>query len=114
MKKAILAVILLMAVLSSKGRIAWYGEQEFEEPVAALKEEGYTVQYIDALDEETLSFYDVLVLCFAEPSPEERDTILAFVEEGGGLLRGRRRRSSHFLQHCNVSGGRRCALPVWH
>lgn len=86
MKKAILAVILLMAVLSSKGRVAWYGEQEFEEPVAALKEEGYTVQYIDALDEETLSAYDVLVLCFAEPSPEERDIILAFVEEGGGLL----------------------------
>lgn len=85
MKKLILIAVLFL-LLSSKGRIAWYGEREFEQNVSSLKQEGYTIGYIDKIDEKTLAFYDVLVICFADVTPEQKDTIRAFVKEGGGLL----------------------------
>ncbi len=86
MKKVVLIVFVFMVLASSKGRIAWYGEKEFESSVTTLEEEGYAVNYITTIDEETLSVYDVLVICFEEPAQEQRDVILKFVEEGGGLL----------------------------
>lgn len=86
MKKIALAALIIVAALSSKGRVAWYGEREFLDSVKALEDEGYTIKYIDTLDEETLSFFDGLVICFAEPSQKEKDTVLTFVEKGGGLL----------------------------
>lgn len=85
MKKAVL-IAFVMVLLASKGRVAWYGEREFESSVTSLEEEGYTVHYIDTIDEETLLLYDVLVLCFADPTQEQKDAILDFVEKGGGLL----------------------------
>lgn len=75
-----------MVLASSEGRIAWYGEREFESSVTSLEQEGYTVKYIDTIDEKTLSLYDVLVICFTEPTEDQKETILTFVEEGGGLL----------------------------
>ncbi|KYK28157.1 MAG: hypothetical protein HXS48_21045 [Theionarchaea archaeon] len=86
MKKVVLTTLVFMVLLASKGRVAWYGEKEFESSVKSLEEEGYTVKYISTIDEETLSVYDVLVICVAEPTQEQRDVILDFVEKGGGLL----------------------------
>lgn len=86
MKKAVLALLVFMVLASSKGRVAWYGEREFESSVQSLEQEGYTVQYVTTIDEDTLSAYDVLVICFAEPSQAQKAAIQDFVEEGGGLL----------------------------
>jgi len=86
MKKLVLVILVFMVLASSKGRVAWYGEREFEDTVKSLKEEGYTVEYITTIDEETLSVYDVLVLCLEKSSPEQLDVIMTFVEKGGGLL----------------------------
>jgi uncharacterized membrane protein len=86
MKKLVLALFMLVVLAASQGRIAWYGEREFEESVASLERQGYTVKYIDSIDEKTLSRYDVLVVCLAEPSQDEKEAILNFVEAGGGLL----------------------------
>ena len=86
MKQVVLTLFVFMVLASSEGRIAWYGEREFENSVTSLEQEGYTVKYIDTIDEKTLSLYDVLVICFTEPTDDQKETILTFVEEGGGLL----------------------------
>ncbi|MBU7015858.1 MAG: DUF4350 domain-containing protein [Theionarchaea archaeon] len=86
MKKLVLALFMLGTLAASQGRIAWYGEREFDENVASLERQGYTVKYVDSIDEKTLSRYDVLVVCLAEPSQKEKEAILDFVEAGGGLL----------------------------
>lgn len=86
MKKFVLALFMMVMLASSKGRIAWYGEREFEESITSLEQQGYTIKYIDSIDEKTLSVYDVLVICLAEPSQAEKEAILTFVDEGGGLL----------------------------
>ena len=86
MKKLVLAIFMVVILTSSKGRVAWYGEREFEESIQSLEQEGYTIKYIDSINERTLSLYDVLVVCLVEPSQNEKEIILNFVEEGGGLL----------------------------
>ncbi|MBU6997612.1 MAG: hypothetical protein HXS41_08805 [Theionarchaea archaeon] len=86
MKKSVLALSVLVMLASSQGRIAWYGEKEFEGNITSLEQEGYTVKYIESIDEKTLSRYDVLVLCLTEPSDQEKGVILDFLEAGGGLL----------------------------
>lgn len=85
MNKVVLA-LLVVIVLSSEGRVAWYGEREFEDSVQSLEKEGYTISYIDTIDEETLLLYDVLVVCLTEPSQSQKDVIDDFVSKGGGLL----------------------------
>jgi hypothetical protein len=86
MKKLVLALFMVVMLASSKGRIAWYGEREFEESITSLEQQGYTIKYIDSIDEKTLSLYDVLVICLTEPSQNEKEAILTFLDEGGGLL----------------------------
>jgi hypothetical protein len=86
MKKAVAALFVLMVLAAPKGRVAWFGEREFESSVESLEKAGYTVKYINTLDEETLSAYDVLVICFAEPTQDQKEAIFTFVEKGGGLL----------------------------
>ncbi|MGD2248532.1 MAG: hypothetical protein PVF58_08995 [Candidatus Methanofastidiosia archaeon] len=86
MNKLILASVLLLAVSASQGRVAWYGEEEFEDSIASLKSEGYTITYITEIDEDILAVHDVLVVCLTKVSPSQKDVILRFVEEGGGLL----------------------------
>jgi uncharacterized membrane protein len=84
MNKVVL--LLVMIVLSTEGRVAWYGEEEFEDSVQSLEKEGYTIEYIDTIDEETLLLYDVLVVCLSEPSKNQKEVIDDFVKKGGGLL----------------------------
>ncbi len=86
MKKFVLALFMMVMLASSKGRIAWYGEREFDESITSLEQQGYTIKYIDSIDEKTLSLYDVLVVCLTEPSQAEKEAILTFVDEGGGVL----------------------------
>jgi LPXTG-motif cell wall-anchored protein len=86
MKKLVLAIFIIMMLSSSRGRVAWYGEREFETSAQSIKQEEYTLEYINKIDEKTLSLYDVLVICFAEPSQDQKDAIEIFVREGGGLL----------------------------
>ena len=78
--------MLVMIVLSAEGRVAWYGEREFEDVVQSLEKEGYTIEYIDTIDKETLLMYDVLVVCLREPTKSQKEVIDDFVKNGGGLL----------------------------
>jgi hypothetical protein len=86
MNKLILASVILLAVSASQGRVAWYGEEEFEDIVPSLKSEGYTINYITEIDKDILSVHDVLVVCLTKVSPSQKEVILRFVEQGGGLL----------------------------
>lgn len=86
MKPLILVTLVLLMISASQGRVAWYGEREFEDTIASLEHQGYTINYITDINEKTLSVYDVLVVCLREVSPSQKEVILQFVEEGGGLL----------------------------